>query len=161
MSVAFRKLRFGVSALLAMLAAAWPAAGQDRATVEDFSVHLFLNDTGKLSPDVIRAKEFIAWNFHAIGADFEGGHFSGYLISLKFRAPREIFAKGPQARVELRDQKSKKVLRQFTVADLYVGDARVTFHPIFVSGLDCQAVDIVVTSGGRRISKNLPLACGE
>lgn len=138
-----------------------PAAAQDRATIEDFSVHLFMIEKGELSPDITRVLGFFSWNFSASGDGFDGGQFHGYLISLRFVAPREVFAKGPQARVELRDSQKGTVLRRFTLADIYVGDQKPSHRALLVSGLDCTPVKIVVLSHGKRIEKELPLQCGE
>ncbi len=149
------------TALLAVGLLLSPASAQDRATVEDFSVHLFLTGKGELSPDVTRMRNFHAWNFFAMADGYEGGDFHGYLISLRFVSPREVFAKGPQARIELRDSQKGKVLRRFTVADVYVGDQKPSHRALLISGLDCTPVKIVALSHGKRIEKELPLQCGE
>ena len=137
-----------------------PAAAQQRATVDDFSVHLFMTETGKLSPDIFKIEELGVFNAAVQGKDFEGGKFEGYVISLRFTAPGEVFAKGPQARVILRTHKGKTA-KSFTVSGVYVGDSKVAYHPLFITGLDCEPVEVIVTSHGKRIAKELPFACGE
>lgn len=148
-----------------VLLATWfflsPAIAQDRATVEDFSVHLFMIEKGELSPDVTKVPGFHSWNFSASGDGFDGGQFHGYLISLRFVSPREVFAKGLQARLELRDRKKGRVLRKLTISDVYVGAGTPAYRALFVDGLDCTSVEIVVVSHGKRIVKALPLECGE
>ena len=139
-----------------------PAAAQDRATVEDFSVHLFMIEKGELSPDVTKEPGFHSWNFSAHGEKSELGQFHGYLISLRFVSPREVFAKGPQARIELRDiHKKGRVVRKLTVSNVYVGTGIPAHRALFIDGLDCTSVEIVVVSHGKRIVKKLPLECGE
>ncbi len=148
-----------------VLLATWlflpPASAQDRATVEDFSVHLFMIESGVLSPDVTQVPGFHSWNFSASGDGFDGGQFHGYLINLRFVSSREVFAKGPQARVELRDSKKGRVLRKLTVADVYAGAGIPAHRALFINSLDCTSVEIVVVSHGKRIVKKLPLECGE
>ena len=138
-----------------------PASAQDRATVEDFSVHLFLTGKGTLSPDVTRLRNFQTWNFHAMADEFEGGDFHGYLISLRFVSPREMFAKGPQARIELYDRNRGRVVKRLTVSNVYVGVGTPAHRALFVEGLDCTPVRIVVSSHGKQIEKELPFECGE
>jgi hypothetical protein len=148
------------AALLGAASMLSPAAAQQRATVEDFSVHLFMTETGKFSPDIFGLQELAVFNGSAVGKDFEGGKFEGYVISLRFSAPGEVFAQGPQARVILRTRKGKTA-KNFTVSGLYVSDSKVAYHPLFITGLDCEPVEIIVTSHGKRIAKELPFMCGE
>ena len=138
-----------------------PAAAQDRATVEGFSVHLFMIAKGELSPDITKVPGFHSWNFSASGDSFGGGQFHGYLISLRFVSPREVFAKGPQARVELYDRNKGRVVKRLTVSNVYVSAGAPAHRALFVEGLDCTPVKIVVFSHGKQIEKELPFECGE
>jgi hypothetical protein len=148
------------AALLGAAATLVPAAAQEIARVEDFSVYLFMTESGTFSPDITRVEELAVNNFTASWKDFAGGRFAGYVISLRFVAPSEVFADGPQAQVVLRTPRGK-TLRSFTVSGVYVGDTKVAYRPLFVTGLDCEGVEVRVTSHGRTMAKELPFHCGE
>jgi hypothetical protein len=137
------------------------AKAQDRAEAVNFSVQLFLSGKGELSRDVFKIEEFGAHNFSYFGKGDEGGRFSGFLVRVEFRAPKEIFARGRQAQIVFRDIKTKKVLKTWNIADVYIGDTGVAFRAAFFDDLDCQGMSVTLTSGKTRIVRELPLHCGE
>jgi hypothetical protein len=136
---------------------------RDGARAVDFSVHLFLEASGELSPNVFTLEEFGAWNFSAQWKGNEGGKFSGFLVRVKLesRTGREVFAQGRLAQLVLRDRKTKKMLNTWNISDVYVGDNGVSYRAQFFSGLDCRPIEVTLTSGTTRITRDLPFACGE
>ena len=147
-------------ALVAVFVSA-SAEAQERATATDFTVNLFQSANGELSPDVFKIEEFGAHNFTFQGKDLEGGKFSGFLVRVRFEAPREVFAPGRQAQLVFRDSKTKKVLKTWNISDVYVGDSKVSWRAQFFTDLDCNLMEATLTSGRSKITRELPLHCGE
>lgn len=150
-----------LASLIVFLLLVTVASAQERAEAVNFSVRLFLSGKGELSPDVFKIEEFGAHNFSYFGKGDEGGRFSGFLVRVEFRAPKEIFARGRQAQVVFRDIKTKKVLKTWNIADVYIDDTGVAFRAAFFDDLDCQLMSVTLTSGRTRIVRELPLHCGE
>jgi hypothetical protein len=149
-------------AILLALVFVGSARAADRAQLDSISVHLFLTKSGTLSPDVTAMATFAAWNFVPEGEGIGAGErFDAILIKVRLTAPHEVFAKGPQAEVVMREQHSRKVVRRERIANVYVGKDGWTFVPVFVADAACGPFDIVATGGGRRIVKMLNVKCGE
>lgn len=89
--------RVAIAAVLFAFLSCEPADAQERATATDFTVSLFQSANGELSPDIFKIEEFGAHNFTFQGKGLEGGKFSGFLVRVRFEAPREVFAPGRQA----------------------------------------------------------------
>jgi hypothetical protein len=159
-AVRLRLAAFALASLILLLFAHGSRA-QDRAEAVDFSVQLFVSGKGELSPDVFKIEEFGAHNFSFFGKGLEGGRFSGFLVRVEFRSPKEVFAQGRQAQVVFRDIKTKKVLKTWNISDVYVGDNGVAFRAAFFDDLDCKLMSVTLTSGRTRITRGLPLHCGE
>lgn len=137
------------------------ANAQERATATDFTVSLFQSANGELSPDVFKIEEFGAHNFTFQGKGLEGGKFSGFLVRVRFEAPREVFAPGRQAQIVFRDSRTKKVLKTWNISDVYVGDSRISWRAQFFTDLDCNLMEVTLTSGSTKITREVPLHCGE
>ena len=158
------RLRWAVvslASLILFLLAVAAANAQGRVEAVEFSVQLFVSGKGEFSPDVFKIEEFAANNFSFQGKGLEGGKFSGFLVRVEFRSPKEIFAGGRQAQLIFRDIKTKKVLKTWNISDVYVGDNGVAFRAAFFGELDCNLMSVTLTSGKTRISRELPLHCGE
>jgi hypothetical protein len=158
--MSLRALSFALSMLFASLSSAY-AQKQERAEAAGFTIQLFMERTGELSPDVFKIEEFVAFNFGFHGKNLEGGKFSGFLTRVELRAPREVFAEGKQAELIFRDRKSKKVLRTWNISDVYIGDNGVSFRGQFFTGLDCTPMEVTLVAGKRRITRELAFQCGE
>jgi hypothetical protein len=137
------------------------ARAQGRVEAADFTVQLFVSGKGEFSPDVFKLEEFAAHNFTFQAKGVEGGKFSGFLVRVEFRAPKEIFAQGRQAQVIFRDIKTKKVLKTWNIADVYIGDTGAAFRAAFFEDLDCNLMSVTLISGKTRVTRELPLHCGE
>lgn len=136
---------------------------KDRAQATDFTVQLFMEASGELSPNIFTLEEFGAWNFSAQWKRNAGGKFSGFLVRVKLEsnAKTDIFAQGRQAQLVFRDRKTRKVLRTWNIADIYIGDNGVSYRAQFFQNLDCEIMEVTLTSGATRITRELPFACGE
>ncbi len=97
---------------------------RDSVRAADFSVHLFFEASGELSPNIFPLEEFAAFNFSAQWKGNNGGKFSGFLIRVRLesRTGTEVFAEGRVAQLILRERKTKKTLQTWNIADVYVGD---------------------------------------
>lgn len=61
----------------------------------------------------------------------------------------------------IRDRKTRKVLRTWNIADVYVGDGGVTYRGLFVTDLDCTPMEVTLLSGKTKLTRDLPFQCGE
>lgn len=156
-----RSILFCLAIAATLAAVPSPAVSADQAIPSGLSVHLFLERHGTLSPDVLKIKNFFTWNFHGHSDGQEIGRFAGYLISVRFTSDREIFAKGRQATLMLRDRKTRRTLETRVLSDIYVGTDGETFRPVLITGRDCGQFEIVLAGNGNRISRQLDLQCGE
>jgi hypothetical protein len=137
---------------------------QDRAYATDFTVQLFMEVSGELSPNIFTLEEFGAWNFSAQWKGNAGGKFSGFLVRVKLESKvqgKDIFAQGKQADLVFRDRKTKKVLRTWNISDIYIGDNGIGYRAAFFENLNCEVMEVTLTSGTTKITRELPFACGE
>jgi len=136
---------------------------KDSVRAVDFSVHLFFEETGELSPDIFKLEEFGAWNFNAHWKGNQGGKFSGFLIRVKMqsRTSGDVFAEGRQAQLVLRDRKTKRMLKTWNISDVYISDKGIGYRAQFITDHDCDIMEATLVSGTTRITRDLPFACGE
>jgi len=152
-----------VAMFLAVLFVA-PANAQkgQRARLDAISVHLFLASSGTLSEDVDKIDGFGARNFSVQGKGIaDNERFYSALIKVRMTAPKEIFAEGPQAEVIVTHRRTKKVVTRQRIADLYVGGHGWTIVPVWVQDAACGPFEIVATGGGRKLTRQLEVTCGE
>lgn len=136
----------------------------DRAQATEFTVQLFMEVTGEFSPNIFTLEEFGVWNFGAQWKGYAGGKFSGFLVRVKLESGvqgKDIFAQGRQAQLVFRDRKTKKILRTWNISDIYVGDNGVSYRAQFFESLNCEIMEVTLTSGTTKITRELPFACGE
>ena len=149
-----------VAVILLMLTSG--AQAQNKAVLDSVSVHLFLEKSGTLSPDVTAIPNFKTWNFATIADGIpEDEHFRAILIKLRITAPGEHFARGKVAELTLTNRSTKKVVKRARVADVYIGAEGAVFVPVLVEDAACGPFNLVVTGGARRIAKSLEINCGE
>jgi hypothetical protein len=149
-----------VAVILAMLTSS--AQAQNKATLDSVSVHLFLEKSGTLSPDVTTIPNFKTWNFAAVAEGIpQDEHFRAILIKLRITAPGEHFAKGKVAELTLTNRETKKVVKRARVAGIYIGPEGAIFVPVLVEDAACGPFNLVVTGGAKRITKSLEINCGE
>jgi hypothetical protein len=150
-----------LATLILILFVVGSAQAQGRVEAADFTVQLFVSGKGEFSPDVFKIEELGVHNFTFQGKNLEGGKFSGFLVRVEFRSPKEVFAQGRQAQIVFRDIKTKKVLKTWNISDVYVGDNGIAYRAAFFEDLDCSLMSVTLTSGKTRISRELPFHCGE
>jgi hypothetical protein len=149
-------------ALFLFVLAAAPAHAQGRARLDSITVHAFLTRSGTLSDDLDKIEGFGARNFSIQGKGIaDGERFYAVLIKVRLTAPKETFAKGPQAEIVVTDRRTKKVIRRERLADIYIGDHGWTIQPVFLPDAACGPFDIVVSGGGRKLTRAIEATCGE
>ena len=89
------------------------------------------------------------------------GFWDDIVVRVRLTAPKEIFAKGPQAEVVITDTRTKKVVARHKIADVYIGPKGWTFVPVYVANVACRPLNVTATGGGKRIQKSLQFSCGE
>ena len=160
-SKAFGSLATALAAIF-MLSGAPSARAQDRPALDAVTLHLFLEKSGQLSPDVAAIADFKSWNSSPSGAGLpDGDLFEAILIEVHFTSKNEIFAKGRQATVTVKHRRTGKVLMRRSIRDVYIDrDGKVT-KPVFLDGHSCTPLIVTVASGKEKITKTLDLECGE
>lgn len=137
------------------------AQPQKRTEAKNFTLQFFMERTGEFSPDVFKIDELAVHNGTYQGKDGQGGKFSGFLVRVEFHADGETFAQGRQAQLVFRDRKTKKVLKTWSISDVYIGDNGVGFRARFFDDLDCNLMEATLTSGKTKITRELAFHCGE
>lgn len=139
-----------------------PATAQDRPTLENVAVHLYLEKAGQLSPDVTAIADFKSWNGSPMGAGIpDGDTFHAILIAVRFSSAKEIFAKGPQATVTVTDARTAKPLLRRILADIYIEAGGTVAKPVFLPDQGCRDLTIRVAARAKTIVKRLRFECGE
>ncbi len=130
--------------------------------LEDVTVHLFLEKSGKFSQDITSTKEFMSHNFRPFGKGIpEDEIFHSYLVKILFSSNVELFKKGKVATVTIINNKDSSLVHEEDILNLYVGREKLIYKSILVSGHECESQTLVVTTNENSISKTLPFHCGE
>lgn len=53
------------------------------------------------------------------------------------------------------------MLKTWNISDVYVGDNKMSWRAQFFTDLDCNLMDVTLISGSTKITRELPLHCGE
>ena len=137
------------------------AAKEHIARFAGMTAHVFLENSGRFSGPIGRIKGFITWNFSVIGAGIpQGERFSSVLLKIAFRTKGEVFAKGVQAVITVKE-KGRKRVRRYRLKDIYVGPGGRVYHAVMVTGIGCLPLRIAVRSHARTYRRTLEFSCGE
>lgn len=148
--------------LLAFHSAPALADSPKGVSLNDVSVHLFLENKGQWSADVSQDPDFLAWNFHPMGSGFtDRDRFDTFMIKVRFLARGETYEPATIATVRLISKRTKKVIVSKTVRELYVGANREVFVPLVVEDHVCEPMTVEVTESKKVLTRNLEMACGE
>lgn len=155
-----RSLRFALALGAAVFG--FEQAQADSVRLANVSVHLLLEKTGGLSPDLMQLRDLYSWNSEPSGTGIpEGERFDAILIKVRLVSDREVFARGEQARVTVSASGPTRVLRDEHIQGVYIGPERTATKFIFVGGVSCTPIVVKVTAGAKSFSKALPFNCGE
>lgn len=138
---------------------AWGAEAET-PRLQDVTVHLLFEHSGRVSDDVTSVKDFGSWNFMPFGTGVPDDQFRSFLIRLAFEVPSQRYEEGTVATVRLISEGKEPVFQQ-TLQGMDFAKPPTNYAWIFVEGHVCEPVTLEVTSFGRVIKKDLPFACGE
>jgi hypothetical protein len=139
-----------------------PVSAEDRAHLEAVSVHLLLQSSGALSEDISKIADFHSWNGEPSGTGIpEKETFESAVIKLRFHADREIFAKGTQATVTIRNEEGGRRVRTENIRDVYIPPEGVTYKFIVLKEVGCKPMLVSVTGDAKPVRIMLPFRCGE
>ena len=144
-----------IGLLLAVLfAAAVPAAAQ-QSKVESIRVHLFKENTGTLSDDIVTNNPGL-WN--VIIGDNQAESF---LVSIVIIGKPDSYDRDGRVVVSVFDDDAKKRVVQRSFRGFLFGKDGRTYKPVFVEHLTCSRVRIVARTRAGEISETVTFRCGE
>lgn len=138
------------------LAAAQPAAG----TLGDIRMHLFYQETGRLSPDISPPASFSGWNTIIGEGDAEEAA-DDLVVVVEIRADGHHFIDTP-LRVVARGGEGNRVLAERRFDDVLTSDAGRAYLPLYLRDVGCAGeIRVTATFGSENRSETLTLDCGE
>jgi hypothetical protein len=143
---------------LAAIAAAATQGAAPAATLGDIRMHLFYQETGRLSPDISPPNEFTGWNtIIAGGSAEESAH--DLLVVVEVRAQGEQNIERP---LTVTARAGRRVLAQRRFGAMLTSEAGRTYLPVWIKDAGCAGlVRIEVSFGRERKTESLNLPCGE
>jgi hypothetical protein len=133
---------------------AMPAAAQ-QSQVESIRVHLFKENTGTLSDDIVTNNPGL-WN--VIIGDNQANSF---LVSVVISGKPDSYDRDGRVVVSVYDDDAKKlVVKRSSRGFLFGKDGRI-YKPIFVENLTCSRVRIVARMRAGEKSETVTFRCGE
>ena len=140
--------------LIVLAALAVPAAAQ-QSQVESIRVHLFKENTGTLSDDIVTNNPGL-WN--VIIGDNQANSF---LVSVVISGKPDTYDRDGTVIVSVFDDETKRrVVRRSFRGFLFGKDGR-TYKPVLVDHLTCSRVRIVARTRVGEKSETVTFKCGE
>ena len=138
------------------LAAAQPAAG----TLGDIRMHLFYQETGRLSPDISPPATFTGWNTGIGEGDAEEAA-DDLVVVVEVRADGHQFIETP-LRVVARGGEGNRVLAERRWDSVLTSEAGRAYLPLYLRDVGCAGeIRVTATFGSANRSETLTLDCGE
>ena len=123
--------------------------------VESIGVHLFYNESGSFSENILEAEEFVLWNV-IVGGGSAAEPSDRFLIKVRLKGPKNTYATAP-VELTVRVEESEEVLYTETYAGFQFTEAGIAYRASMVAGHNCQPLVIEVGS----MRRALPFRCGE
>ncbi len=143
---------------LAAIAAAATQGAAPAATLGDLRMHLFYQETGRLSPDISPPHEFVGWNTIIAGGSAEESA-DDLLVAVEVRAQGEQFIERP---LTITARAGRRVLAQRRFNSMRTSPGGRVYLPLWLKDVGCAGViRVEVTFGRERKSESLNLPCGE
>jgi len=143
---------------LAAIAAAATQGPAPAATLGDIRMHLFYQETGRLSPDISPPTEFVGWNTIIAGGSAEESA-DDLVVVVEVRAQGEQFIQRP---LTVTARAGRRVLAQRRFNSLRTSDQGRVYLPLWIKDAGCVGlIRVEVTFGRERKSESLNLPCGE
>jgi len=145
--------------LIALVAAAAQAAAPPAAELGEIRMHLFYEETGRLSDDVSPPRQFSAWNT-AIGGGEAEEPANDLLIVTEIRTEGQQNVTTP-LRVVARNERGR-VLGDRRFEGTLTSEAGRIHMPLWLRDAGCAGIVTVTATLGRQTkTETLSLNCGE
>ena len=139
------------------LAAAQPAAA---GTLGEIRMHLFYQETGRLSPDISPPASFAGFNI-GIGEGDAEERADDLLVVVELRSTGEQFIETP-LRVVARGGEGNGVLGERRWESVGTGENGRAYLPLYLRDVGCAGeIRVTATFGSTNRSETLALECGE
>jgi hypothetical protein len=143
---------------LAAVAAAATQAAAPAATIGDIRMHLFYQETGRLSPDISPPSEFVGWNT-IIGEGSAEESAEDLLIVAELRTLGEQSLRGP---LTITARAGRRLLAQRRFDSILTSEQGRVFLPLWLKEVGCAGeIRVEVSYGRQRKGEALALNCGE
>lgn len=149
------KLCCRIGLLLAAFAAFAGNAAAQQSRVESIRVHLFKENTGTLSDDIVTNNPGL-WN--VIIGDNQAESF---LVSVVISGKPDSYDDKGIAVVSVFDDDKKKLVAKRSFRGFLFGKDGRTYKPIFIEHLTCSRVRIVARTPAGEKSETVTFRCGE
>jgi hypothetical protein len=142
-----------------LLAAAAASATQPaNAELGEIRMHLFYEETGRLSPDISPPNAFTAWNT-VIGEGSAEERANDLVVVVEVRARGEQNVNRP---ITITARSGRRVLGQRRFATTLTSNAGRAYLPLWLKDVSCAGtIRVDVSFGNTRRSESLELNCGE
>lgn len=148
-------IRCRICMLLVMLAAAILPAAAQQSQVESIRVHLFKENTGTLSDDIVTNNPGL-WN--VIIGDNQANSF---LVSVVISGKPDSYDRDGRVVVSVYDDDAKKLVVRRSFRGFLFGKDGRTYKPVLVDHLTCSRVRIMTRTRAGQKSETVTFRCGE
>ena len=147
-----------LSSLFALaLAGSQPAA---TATLGEIRMHLFYQETGRLSPDISPPASFTGWNT-GIGEGDADEAANDLVVVVEVRADGEQFIETP-VRLVARGGEGNRVLGERRWETVLTSSAGRAYLPLYLRDVGCAGeIRVTASFGSTNQTESLTLECGE
>ena len=140
---------------LAVLVSAIGTAAAQQSTVESIRVHLFKENTGTLSDDIVANNPGL-WN--VIIGDNQAESF---LVSIVISGKPDSYDRDGRVVISVFNDDAKKRVAQRSFRGFLFGKDGRTYKPVFVEHMTCSRVRIVARMRTSEKSETVTFRCGE
>ena len=123
--------------------------------VESIAVHLFYNESGSFSENILEAEEFVLWNV-IVGGGSAVEPSDRFLVKVRLKGPKDTYATAP-VELTVRAVESEEVLYAETYADFQFAETGTAYRASMIAGHNCQP--LVIEAG--TVRRIVPFRCGE
>ena len=123
--------------------------------VESIGVHLFYNESGSFSENILEAEEFVLWNV-IVGGGSAAEPSDRLLVKVRLKGPKDTYATAP-VELTVRAVDSEDVLYAETYAGFQFAETGIAYRASMIAGHNCQP--LVIEAG--TVRRIVPFRCGE
>lgn len=145
--------------LATILAVAAQAVAPAPVELGDIRMHLFYEETGRLSDDVSPPRNFAAWNTPIGGGEAEEPA-NGLLVVAEIRTDGQQNVRTP-LRVTARNERGR-LLADSRFIEMLTSEAGRAYFPLWLRDAGCAGIiTVTATLGSQSKTESLTLHCGE